>query len=46
MHGPAHIKSFNCVVNLISYEKEVYIGKKLKTYLNVTDIVNNTLGSQ
>jgi hypothetical protein len=35
------VNSFNYLGNLISYEREVDIGKKLNNYLKITGIINN-----
>ena len=35
------VNSFNCLVSLISYEKEVGIDTKLNNYLKTTGIINN-----
>ena len=33
--------SFNCLGNMISYEKELDIDNKLHNYLKITGIINN-----
>ena len=38
------VNSFNYLRNMISYEKELDIDKKLHNYLKITGILNNVLG--
>jgi hypothetical protein len=35
------VNCFNCLENLIFYEKGVGIDNKLNNYLKITDIINN-----
>jgi hypothetical protein len=35
------VKSFNCLGNMISYERELDIDNKLNNYLKITGILNN-----
>ena len=40
------VNSFNYLGNMISYEKEFYIDKKLRNYLKITGIINNVFRPQ
>jgi hypothetical protein len=40
------VNSFNCLGNVISYEKELDIDNKLHNYLKITGIINNVFRPQ
>jgi len=40
------VNSFNYLGNMVSYEKELDIDKKLYNYLKITDILNNVFRPQ
>ena len=40
------VNSFNCLGNMISYEKEFDIDNKLYNYLKITGIINNVFRPQ
>jgi hypothetical protein len=41
-----HVKSFNCLGNMIFYERELDIDNKLNNYLKITGILNNVFRPQ